>query len=169
MDLRKTIIIFLILQTALLLFLSVRVIALERQAILGPTIELTSAKPSPKAATYTAPISPVKSTNSLNQEDIRVIVREEMEAFTAQIVKQMDNRSRTIAKTPVPVMDPRDLSAVKATVTAQINSYSGQGIITPNEMSKLEQNIARLPPAERIKALKELNRAINKGLIEARF
>ncbi|MEP3889821.1 MAG: hypothetical protein ABJN69_05090 [Hellea sp.] len=173
MDSRKTFIIFLILQSALLLFLSVRIIALERQAY-GPVVELTSAEPKSKTSGYVTPSTPVNHSPSLKEDDIRFIIREEMTAFTRQIVEAIDNGSdvNSAYEKPMalaPKMDPRDLLAVKATVTAQINSYSGQGIISPSEMSKLEHNIARLPAGERIEALKELNRAINKGLVDARF
>ena len=168
MDSRKTFIIFLILQSALLLFLSVRVIALERQAY-GPAVELTPVKPKLGTSGYIAPNTPVNHSASLREDGIRFIIREEMAAFTDEIVAAMDNGADETPRALAPKMDPRDVLAVKATVTAQINSYSGQGIIAPSELSKLEQNIARLPARERIEALNELNRAINKGLIDARF
>lgn len=173
MELRKTIIIFLVLQSALLVFLSFKVITLERQAH-APTAELINADPKSNIPNYILPAQSVNSTASLKPEDIRFIVREEMQAFTSQIVEAVESRPNnhstyTDTQVPAAIMDPRDVLAAKATVTAQINSYSGQGLISPIELSKLEQNIARLPPGERIKAFKELNRAINNGSVEARF
>ncbi len=166
MDVNKSIFIILGLQTALLLFLSYHVISLDQQVN-----QRVGAAPS-TSTSYTPPpviSSATRADEFVRRDDIRAVVREEMDAVADKIIEAMDDRPQVSAQLPETTMDPREVAGLRAEVSGHINSFSGQGIITPSELAALEQSIGRLPPRERIKALMELNRAINNGQIEARF
>ncbi len=163
----KSIFIILGLQTALLLFLSYRVISLDQQV--NQPVNTAS---STTSTSYTPPpvISSASRANEfVRRDDIRAVMREEMDAIADKIIEALDDRPQEEAQMLATAMDPRELAGLKASVSGQINSFFGQGIITPTQLGALEQSISRLPPRERIKALGELNRAINNGQIEARF
>jgi hypothetical protein len=166
---KKPIIIILALQTALLLFVSYRVILLESRALSS----VAAADIAPSSANANTPPTITtprfRSEEFVRRDDIRAVVREEMDAVADKIIAAMDERPPAAQPVSAPVMDPRELVGLKAAISGQISSFYGQGIITPTQLGALEQSISRLPPHERIKALGELNRAINNGQIEARF
>jgi hypothetical protein len=158
-------------QTALILFLTLRFAAVEeRLGDLATSVATTRDEPASRtpdeaveersiAARASAPIG-------ASPDEIREIVRNEMDALAWRILESKDEK-RPAATRPAP--SPGDVAALNAAVAGELSSFIASGRASPIEMQALQQKIARLPPGERDKALKQLTKAINDGRLDARF
>lgn len=158
-------------QTALILYLTVRSISIEaRIGELAEAVAISRAETPPHArndgAGERSSTSPTPAANSASPDEIRAIVRNEMDALAWRIL----NNQESPRPAPIrPAPKPSDVAALNAAIASELNSFLANGRATPGEMHALQQKIARLPPGEREKALGELTKAMNDGRLDARF
>ena len=121
-----------------------------------------------------APVAPRPSSaagsqaslsSDVDAEQLRRIIREELAATGAQPAHAGPGGA---GLPPVPV-DPARAQLQRDRVARQLDDYRRIGQITPVQMRALQEDIARLDPAARTAALRQLTRALNTGQIDGRF
>lgn len=168
MSLQKPLFFLLAVQTALIIFLSYRVIDMEDRyaAFTDERIK--------KIISASRPISTpvITPTNSMpfDVAEIRQMLREEItlaaEQISADAIKSSDVRAPA---TETRVRDAREINELRLSVGGEINRLAAAGQASQIEMDSLLQKVAFLPPSEREKALGEINRKINQGQISTQF
>ncbi len=109
---------------------------------------------------------PMQTGGGIDEDRLRAIIREELSAELGQLSRG----ESTVTTSPAPVArDAEEAKRQRAQVFDQIDYFSSVGRISDVEMQKLQMDIARLDPAARTEALRELTRAINSGRLEGRL
>ena len=153
-------------QTALLLFLCVRVIAIDARTDRIAS-DSQSAVVAQAPARQSAP-AVARGGGGMNADEVRTIVREEINALETWLAASLEG-APAAPRPPQPAADPAETARLSAAVDKDISFYISSGRASAAEMEALHQKIARLPPADRQKALAEINRAINDGRLDARY
>lgn len=136
----------------------------EQVAQLADTPAATAAIVNP-ASQRSAPVAGHETVAVLDPqlvEDIRLVVRDELEFALAGLERPAEPPGRA------PLSEEESLRGLSQ-ATAAIDVYTQVGQMSPQEMSQLQQQIARLNPEHRQQALQHLVRAMNSGQLDARL
>lgn len=128
-----------------------------------------SIAPAPAAGSGSGGLSPE------SYEALRVIIREEVDRLADEI-----ELAQTTHPTSRPsssqsqqrqelVMAPAESARLYEEFQNDLASFRAKGAINSRDMVMLEQKIAGMPPAERMRALSELSREISQGSIDAKL
>ena len=133
----------------------------------NPPVPLpTSRQPRPESppATDAPARATVTMANDQSLDDIRLIVREELEYALAELDLGSGQKRHTTSA----LSEEESMDRLYETTLA-IDAYAQQGAISEQDMNGLQQQIAKLNPKHRSKALQHLTRAMNSGQLNARF
>jgi hypothetical protein len=154
-----------LLQTALLSFLIWHVASAERVRADSDGAQLRFIAPTPQS-------SPVargpgqEATVGIDEALIRRIIREEL--ASSRLQKLEDGYIADVTSLPDPQMD-LEYQRRSLIVDGRLNYFGQVGQITPEEMTSLQADIARLRPEDREAMFRHLVRALNSGAIKGRL
>lgn len=174
MNIQKLTMSLLFVQMVVLIWLAIKLASLEQSvAQLSPDITVPDnniiaeqAVPVPVSSIPDTSLSPGQGT--LDAAQVQAIIRTELERFDFQDQSQTQ-LAQSVDTRPAPIADPRNVANLKSIVDGQLDLFTSGVVPTHGEIAQLEQNIARLPAAERAKALQRMVRAINQGDLKIRF
>lgn len=110
--------------------------------------------------------APVAPAASQDEDRLRKIIREELAAQLGQQTGPAATGDPVSAAGPT---DPVEIERQREQVFQQLEYFTSVGRISDMEMQKLQMDIAKLDPAGRSEALRELVRAFNSGRLEGRL
>lgn len=159
----KTLVALVVLQTAILIALFVRVNDLDVE-----TTQIPRAEPE---AIYVQPLSAQQpgaiTVRGYTDEDrLREIIREEF-AIALEDVRTV--AGNTNASPAQPLQSGPDYERSRKDVAQSVDYYVSVGRITEREMSRLQQDIAKLNPADRRAMMGAIVRAMNNGRLEGQL
>jgi len=161
----KTLVILGVAQTALILVLLLKVIALDKRAEPGLTPAWNPAPVNTEAESKEG--SPTfESADVLDEGRLRTIVREELAALL--------NNFFNSAPQSTAVKGPEAVSATEyqyrlSAAMQNLEYYIRQGKISDSDMVKFQSEIARLDDQGRRQMLSELAQALSSGQLEGHF
>ena len=106
------------------------------------------------------------SLTSIDEESLRMIIREELDAYADTIAA---TARQTEGNVQLPARDPHADAVQLEHVSEQIEYFMSVGRMSDSEMANLEREIARLDTEGRRAMLRKLTKAMNTGAIDARF
>ncbi|MAW80198.1 MAG: hypothetical protein CMI63_08160 [Parvularcula sp.] len=116
------------------------------------------------------------SSANVDADNIRAIIREELERIAADGALQNSARPAATAQgspqsaaAPAPAYDKTQTLMTQAAIDQDLDRYAKRGAISALEMDQLHAKIAELPPEARRAALIRLTKAINSGEIKGQF
>jgi hypothetical protein len=144
-------------QTLAIVFLATRLVTAAGEP---PPVAASRARaPGPALAAGSAPAD----CRCPDAEQLRAIVVEELAAWS-------DAESRPAREIEPPATAPLPADPARfAQVQEEIERHIKVGVISDADMSRLQENIARLDPPARKRALGKLIKAMNAGLLEGRL
>lgn len=153
----KLLTLLLLLQTLLIALLYAKVDAVEEQvnqAAAPIAIEM------PQPVSDPAPAPPVQSSN-IDKAELRSIIREELRHAPLEwAAVQRENEASS-----GPFYDEAEMEKARNNVMRSLDYLRTQDEVSQAELDLLLADIARLDPERRSEAMKELNRAMNRGEI----
>lgn len=168
----KFILAMLAVQTAFILLLSYLVFSMESRTsdlayeIAASRLNTQTAQKDVSAQT----LSPTSSAGSISAQDIRQIVREEVNLLAERLIKELKgSASSAVTQSAPPLISEDEIARIHASAASQISTMSSFGAATPSAMAKFEDTIVKLPPKEREAAMREFMKAVNQGEIKTRF
>ena len=164
----KTLVLLSAVQAAGLVFVAVRTISLE-----GRLDEVAAASPSLATASFSESAPSIDRPDDYGNAEIdaiRIMLREEIAILSNQLAAlETQVADRSAPATAERVVTEKDEAALVAAFESEFNQALSLRNLSPLQMAKLEESIARLPPAERRKALSRLSRAMSDGSIDAKL
>ncbi len=162
------------LQTALLLFLGYRMVTLEDRtgALAAKIVAEMAAGQNGTSAVISTPYVSTGIAPASGHAETRLIIREEFDALAEHLLLAIGEQSANTnwpGKPQARTLSAEEKDQIGATIENKISDYSARGTATQSEMAALEIMIAKLPPRERIKAMGQLNKAMNSGQLNTRF
>ena len=166
--------VLLALQTALLLFLGYRVMTLEARtgALAAKIVAEMAAGQSGTSAAMSTPYANTNVAPTSSHAETRLIIREEFDALAEHLLLAIGEQSANtnwLGKPQARILNADEKTQMSATIKNTISDYSARGSASQSEMAALEIMIAKLPPRERIKAMGQLNKAMNNGQLNVKF
>lgn len=154
-------------QTVLLVFVGMRVVALEMRAD-DIADSADAARLAAQHSAQTRPTSTLVMPASGNgaevdMEAFRALIREEIAPIAAAQTRQA---TRTAS---APVMSPDQLKRAQADFTRDLNLARSRTHTSEAEISDLYAQIAKMPPSSRQAAMTEIARAFSNGEINAKL
>lgn len=153
----KLLILLLLLQTLLIALLYAKVDAIEEEVdrAAAPT-----AIDTPQPLSGPAPAPPVQVSN-IDKAELRNIIREELRLAPLEwAAVQLEKDAST-----GPLYDEAEMEHARKNVMSSLDYLRTQDEVSQAELDLLLADIARLDPERRSEAMKELNRAMNRGEI----
>lgn len=153
----------LIVQTLLIAVIGLRVMALTGKTDVIAETQLDLLAATARAAQGGGDVSPMSALASptLNADDIRRIIREEMAALPPASGAQTASLPAQETKAPDP--------SLREEIERDLNVYIASGVIAPHEMTDLQMKIARLPRKDQGEMLSRLVKAMNAGEIDGQL
>ena len=135
----------------------------ERLSVSSTTTPLP---PRPETRPDTPPPVTVQAAmpDARTVEEIRLVVREELEFALAGL-----EIPASTAPPPANRLGEEEALDNFYDTTNAIDAYAQQGRISPQDMTRLQQQIARLNPEHRTQAMRHLARTMNSGQLDARY
>lgn len=100
--------------------------------------------------------------------EIRKVVADELRNIETNVAVKA-NRNEADPRHTDSQLSQHTKDQMSDDVYEMISDLYGQRVVAASEIALVEQAIVKLPPAERIKALKELFKSVNSGKINTRF
>lgn len=164
-------------QTVLLAMLGLHALKLDMRADdIAESVERLNMQLA--AAPDAAPAQwPQSSSANVDADNIRAIIREELERIAADGAIQNGARPAAAAKSsspqpasaPAPAYDKTQTLMTQTAIDQDLDRYAKRGAISALEMDQLHAKIAELPPEARRAALIRLTKAMNSGEIKGQF
>ena len=149
----------LIVQTVLIAAIGLRVMALTAKTEVIAETQLDLLAATARAANGSSDFAPIATTSStLNADDMRQIIREEMAVTSSTNGAVAANRPAQETTPPNPEL--------REEIERDLNVYIAGGAIAPHEMADLQMKIARLPKKDQGEMLSRLVKAMNAGEID---
>lgn len=168
MKLQKLTLIVSLAQTALLVWLALKLVGLQNDVDKISAFE-TQVDRSPHAMS-TRPAPQPSAFSGLEAAELRSILRSELDAFAVDVLsgeQKPATNTREISKAAE--TDPVELARLQAEVRGQLDLLHSGAVPTQAELARLEQNIARLPPGQREDAVKRMFNSVNQGKVDITF
>lgn len=166
----RILVVLVVIQTVLIGAVILRFGALEAQtARIEKTLaaEIRAADNAPAPAF--APSSARTALSAEEYEALRAIVREEIDRLAAAIETPRGGAAEAPRSAQAPAMPPAEQARLYEEFENELASLRARGALTPGDMAALEQKIARMPPADRTRALSRLSREMSEGTINAKL
>ena len=127
------------------------------------TAQINNSEPVSTADTQPSPDSSMDGQTGPDNQQLRLIIREELAAALGHI--ELAAQNATPDQEP-PVYDEVEMQYRRELVLEELEALKGQAEVTSFEMERLMGDIARLNPEARTELTKMLNRALNRGEIK---
>jgi len=161
----KTTTVLVIVQIGVLLFLSNKIVAIEKRApeaeYRGESTSLT------RNLSSTQPEGHSSNTGFyLNEDRLRQVIREEL---SAQYDGKLGLGSQVDPEIVSSAAEEAKIEYQREFVSQQLEYFASVGSISDTDMQKLQADIAKLDDVGRKEMLRKLTRSLNSGRIEGRL